>query len=262
VSDVNPVAAAGFGAAAEIYERARPSYPAEAVEWIAERTGLDHGRTVVDVGAGTGKLTRLLVGTHARVIAVEPLEQMRAVLLVQVPGVEVLAGTAEALPLPDASVDVVTAAQAFHWFAHEAALRELYRVLKPGGFLVLVWNSRDLADPLQRALEDVLAPERKEVVAQIEGTWRAPLAASRLFGPLEERSFRYEQHLTVAGLRERVSSTSFVAAMQPHEREALLARVEALTAGLEEPFPFRYLTEIYLSRKGSSAAPDASASTT
>jgi SAM-dependent methyltransferase len=262
VSDVHPVAAAGFGSAADVYERARPSYPEEAVRWIAGRAGLDYGSTVVDVGAGTGKLTRLLVGTHARVIAVEPVQAMRAVLAESVPGVEILGGTAEALPLPDGTADAITVAQAFHWFDHAKAIPELHRVLKPGGWLVLVWNSRDMADPLQRSLEDLLGPLRESAPYQLGGAWRRPLEGSGLFEPPQEARFDIEQQLSAEGLCERVASTSFVAAMEPAEREALLERVRALVAGREEPFAFPYVTEVYASRKGSSVEPDASASTT
>ena len=239
---VHPVAAAGFASAADVYERARPSYPAEAVDWLVERTSLGPGRTVADVGAGTGKLTRLLTRTGARVLAIEPVAEMRAKL----EGVEALDGTAEELPLADASVDVVTVAQAFHWFDHERALPELHRVLRPHGRLALFWNMRDLGDPVQRGVEELLAPLRGAVVSQRQGTWRAPLAASPLFGPPEERRFSFEQRFTAADLCDRVASTSFVAAMTADERDALLARVRRLVAGVGEPFPFPYVTEVQL----------------
>jgi len=243
---VHPVAAAGFAAAADVYERARPTYPPDAVAWLAERLGLEPGRTVVDVGAGTGKLTRLLVPYGPRVIAVEPVPEMLAKLREVVPGTETLAATAEALPLPDASVDAITVAQAMHWFDHARALPELRRVLRAGGALGLIWNSRDLSDPLQDRLEALLMPEREKVPAQIELGWREPLRRSQHFGPIEERRFRNEQLSTVADLRDRVSSTSFVAAMAPAEREALLEQVEALVAGMPEPFAFQYETEVYV----------------
>src|SRR2546421_8267168 len=128
---MHPVAAAGFASAADVYERARPSYPEEAVAWMAERTGLVAGRTVVDVGAGTGKLTRLLPATGARVIAIEPVAEMRAKL----DGIDALDGTAEDLPLSNGCADVVTVAQALHWFDLDRALPELHRVLRPDGYL-------------------------------------------------------------------------------------------------------------------------------
>lgn len=238
---IDPVAAAGFGSAAEIYERARPSYPPEAVAWMIERTGLGPGKTVVDVGAGTGKLTRLLPASGARVIAVEPVPEMRALL----EGVEIVDGTAESLPLPDGCADVITVAQAFHWFDLDRALPELHRVLAPDGQLVLFWNSRDLDDPLQRQVEDLLAPRRGAVIAQQEHAWRGPLASSGLFGEAEERRFGYAQQFTVDDLCDRIASTSFVAAMRPVDREELLVRVRALAYGLAEPFPFRYVTEVH-----------------
>jgi ubiquinone/menaquinone biosynthesis C-methylase UbiE len=242
---VHPLAAAGFAAAAEVYERARPSYPQDAVDWIVERADLRPGRVVVDLAAGTGKLTRLLVASGADLVAVEPVAEMRAKLEDVVPGVEALPGTAERLPFADGSVDVVTVAQAFHWFDHEKALAELHRVLRADGLLVLVWNSRDLDDPLQRELEELLAPVRDGPPAQQETAWRAPLQATALFGPIETCRFRYEQAFTAEQLVDRVRSTSFVATMRPLDRDELLVRVRALTHGLAEPFAFPYLTEVH-----------------
>jgi SAM-dependent methyltransferase len=240
VKRVDPVAAAGFASAAEVYERARPSYPAEAVAWIVEAAGLGPGKTVLDVGAGTGKLTRLLVPSGARVVAVEPIAEMRALI----EGAETVDATAEALPFADSSADAIAVAQAFHWFDHERALPELHRVLRPGGRLVLVWNMRDLADPVQRGVEDLLAPLRVEVPQQQLGAWREPLARSPFFGTGESRHFRFEQRFTADDLCARVASTSFVAAMPPVERDALLVRVRAVVHGLAEPFPFPYETEV------------------
>jgi len=239
---VNPVAAAGFASAAEVYDRARPSYPPKAIDWLVERTGLGPGKTVVDVGAGTGKLTRQLVGTGARVVAVEPIAEMRALIGVG----EAVDGTAEELPLEDASADALTVAQAFHWFDSDRALPELHRVLRPGGRLALFWNVRDLDDPLQRAVEALLSEHRGQLVPQREGRWRLPLAESRLFGDEERREFRLEQRFTADDLCARVASTSFVAAMPPGEREGLLGRVRELVGGREEPFSFPYRTEVPL----------------
>jgi SAM-dependent methyltransferase len=239
---IDPVAAAGFGSAADVYERARPSYPAEAVAWMVERTGLGPGRTVVDVGAGTGKLTRLLGPSGARVVAVEPVPEMRA----KIEGAEVLDGTAEDLPLADGSADVVTVAQALHWFDLDRALPELHRVLADGGFLALFWNMRDLNNPIQRGVEDLLKPHRTYEIGQHEATWRAPLAASPLFGEADVRTFRIAQQFTTQDLCDRVASTSFVAAMPSVEREALLVHVRALTHGVAEPFAFPYETEVHV----------------
>ncbi|HEX7083087.1 MAG TPA: methyltransferase domain-containing protein [Gaiellaceae bacterium] len=242
---VHPVAAAGFSAAAEVYERARPTYPDEAVDWLVERAGLGPGRRVVDLAAGTGKLTRLLVPSGAKIVAVEPLAEMRALLERVLPGVETIDAIAEELPFADGAVDVVTVAQAFHWFDHARALPELHRVLRPdGGLLVLVWNTRDLDDPLQRGVEKLLAPLRERDLPQAETRWRERLDRSPLFGPVEERRFDHEQLMSADTLADRVGSTSVVAAAPSAERAALLARVRALAEGLPDPFPYRYVTEV------------------
>lgn len=129
--------AASFGGVADAYERARPGYPDDAVAWLAGDEPCD----VVDLGAGTGKLTRSLVARGHRVTAVDPLEEMLVWLRHAVPGAIAVRGSAEAIPLPDGSADVVTCAQSFHWFDHAVALREIARVLRPGGRLAPVWNT-------------------------------------------------------------------------------------------------------------------------
>ena len=242
MSRIDPVAAAGFGSAADVYERARPSYPQDAVDWFVERAGLGPGKTVVDVGAGTGKLTRLLVPSGAHVVAVEPIPEMRA----KIEDVEALDGTAEELPLEDGVADAVTVAQALHWFDLGRALPEFHRVLKPDGVLTLFWNMRDLDDPIQRGVEDLLAPLRHYVIAQQEGTWREPLAQSPHFGEAEVGTFGYAQQFTPDDLCDRVTSTSFVAAMSALDREELLVRIRALTHGVVEPFRFPYVTEVHV----------------
>src|SRR5215211_7533331 len=135
---IHPTARA-FAQAAEVYERARPDYPREAFDGLA----LERGMHIVDVGAGTGKFTRELVTRGARVTAVEPVREMRDVLARVLPDVEVLEGTAEAIPVGDGVADVVTVAQAFHWFDATRALPEIHRVLRRGGLVALVWNVRD-----------------------------------------------------------------------------------------------------------------------
>jgi SAM-dependent methyltransferase len=161
-------------------------------------------------------------------------------------GAEVVDGTAEAIPLPDGSADVVTVAQAFHWFDHDRALPEIHRVLRNHGSLVLVWNMRDLDDPVQRGVEDLLRAVRNEVPGQVAGTWREPLARSPLFGPANVSAFTYEQRFTTDDLCDRVASTSFVAALPPVGREELFVRIRALTHGVAEPFPFPYKTEVHM----------------
>jgi ubiquinone/menaquinone biosynthesis C-methylase UbiE len=217
------------------------------VAWLADRLELRPGTTVVDVGAGTGKLTRDLVPTGARVIAVEPLAEMRRELTTVVPAAEVLAGSAEELPLEDDSADAVVAASAFHWFDPERALPEIHRVLQPGGRLATVGNGRDLDDPLQQEIQAIVGayvPADGELLS-----WLEVVEASRLFGPLEEFSTTHEQWFDAEGLAERMGTVSYIARLPDDERADVLARIRAVgLAQPESPFPFRYRTRARVCR--------------
>jgi SAM-dependent methyltransferase len=243
---VHPRAALGFGRAAEAYELARPDYPLAALAWLRDRLELGPGRTVVDLAAGTGKLTRLLLPTGARVIAVEPVAEMRAALARAVPGAELVDGTAEAVPLPDGAADAVTVAQAFHWFSTAESLAEIHRVLRPDGGLALVWNRRDLDDPLQHALDQVVTRHRGDVPTHRSGRWKSAFETTELFGPLEEHLVPHHQELDRSRLVDRVMSTSVMAALPDTERGAAIADVEELAARQTEPIRMSYTTEIYL----------------
>jgi len=200
-----------FENAAERYERARPLYAAEAVAWLGERLGIGPGRRVLDLGAGTGKLTRQLVALGADVVAVEPGDAMRAQLELAVAAAKALAGSAEAIPLADGAVDVVTAGQAAHWFRHDEAFREIRRVLRPNGGVGLLWNEWDEDDALQQEIKRVLAPfrpPRPGIDREGPPAWRVSVDASAQFGPVEERRFRHVVHTTADGIVEWVSSTS------------------------------------------------------
>ncbi len=236
-----------FELVADLYERARPEYPQEAVEWIAQELGLRAGRSVLDVGAGTGKLTRALVQTGVRVIAVEPGEAMLAQLRRAVPGAEALLGAAENIPLADDSVDAVTAGQAFHWFRHDEALPELHRVLRSGGGVALLWNWRDQEQPLQQEVNELVAPFVPPGRPH-GGAWVRPLEASPLFGPIERRTFDFEQRLDADALAERIGSISFVAAAPIAERERLEDRLRRLVEREGGAVDFRYVTAVYVSR--------------
>jgi ubiquinone/menaquinone biosynthesis C-methylase UbiE len=209
-----------FGSVAEQYERARPPYADEAVAWLAER--LPAGR-VLDLAAGTGKLTRQLVALGGEVVAVEPDPAMRATLARVVPGVEPLAGTAEDIPLADGSVDAVFVGQAFHWFRRDEALAEMHRVIRPGGGFALLWNTWDERDPLLHAIDELLTAMRPERARRDRARIETPL-----FGPVEERTFRQARTLTGAELADWAASTSPVFNAPEAERTGLLARVREL----------------------------------
>ena len=168
--------ALAFGARAEDYEKGRPDYPPSAIRWLIERLAVGNGSTILDLAAGTGKLTRALVPSGARVVAVEPVAGMRDTLRSVVPSVEVLEGTAEQLPVPDGFADAVTVGQAFHWFRGEEALAEIHRALVPGGRLGLIWNVRDLDQPVQAELSGVIERYRGSTPSQDGGVWKSPSA--------------------------------------------------------------------------------------
>jgi ubiquinone/menaquinone biosynthesis C-methylase UbiE len=229
------------------YERRRPTYPAALLDWLADRLPLRPGTTVIDLGAGTGKLTRDLVPTGAHVIAVEPLREMRAQLEAAVPGADVVAGSAEELPLLDESVDAVVAASAFHWFETERALEEIHRVLVAGGALATVGNGRDLSDPLQGQVQTVIGPYLP--TAEQILSWIPVVDASPLFGPAEEFATTFEQWFDADGLAERIGTISYIARLPDDERARVLEQVRELGAAQpESPFPFRYRTEARVCR--------------
>lgn len=227
-----------FADVAGAYERGRPGYPDEAVRWLVGDAPAD----VVDLGAGTGKLTRSLVAHGHRVTAVEPLDEMRGELVGVLPGVRALVGRAEAIPLPAASADVVASAQAFHWFDHDNALPEIARVLRPGGHIALVWNSRDDRDPWMARLSAVIGNESIQ-----ESDVVPVLDASGLFGPVETAAFTFQQVLDRDGLLDLVLSRSYLAKLPTAERQPVLDAVAALydeTAGPEGAL-LAYVTECF-----------------
>jgi len=228
--DIHPAAAEGFARNADDYERNRPSYPATAVAHLAEVLGLSPGRTVADVAAGTGKLTRLLVGTGATVIAVEPVEEMRSHLTETSEGADVLDGVAERLPLTDGSVDAVTVAQAFHWFDAPAAVAEMARVLRPGGGVAVVFNQRDNEVPWLKEANRLLEAHRTDEPHHSTSAWRPAFEADGRFSPLEDAAFDNPHELSPEEVVGRFRSLSFVGALDAAEQGAVLADIAHLLA--------------------------------
>jgi SAM-dependent methyltransferase len=228
--DVNATAASGFGGEARRYARSRPDYPEALLDWLADPLGVLPHTTALDLGAGTGKFTRLLIRTGAEVIAAEPVAQMREQLTATLPGVATLAATAQALPLVSASIDAVVCAQAFHWFASAAALAEIHRVLRPGGRLGLIWNVRDERVEWVRDLTALIAPHEGDVPRYHNGAWRHAFNG-RLFSEPELSIFPYvhagDPQLVII---ERFASVSFIAAMNKVDKNQMLSQLRALVA--------------------------------
>lgn len=253
---LDPLAERGFADNADDYDRGRPGWPPPVVDAAFERLRLDRSATVVDVGAGTGRLTRELADRSASVVAVEPSPAMRARLERSLPELPVLAGTAEALPLADGAADAVLCAESFHWFRSADALREIARVLKPGGGLALVWNARrpELGlPPWAGELLEIIArhpPEGLRFENRYEsGQWRAGFEETDLFEPLEMLPFDHVQRLDADGFVAQVRSWSFVGALPPAERDEVAREVFEMLArrGVTE-LEIPYRTELHVSR--------------
>lgn len=258
---VHDAAARGFERGAADYEAARPSYPPEVVALLVEHLALGPGRRLLDLAAGTGKLTRLLAACGAEIVAVEPVAAMRDTLAGLMPGAEVLDGTAEAIPLPDASLDAVTVAQAFHWFDAPAALAEIHRVLHPGGGLALVWNVRDEEEDWVRQFGDLLVAGASgdESAAAFKETgkpydegidWAGVVAAAGGFSTVSQEIVRWAQPVDAEMLVRRAASTSFVSALPDDARQATLESVAELAATHPElrgrrQFDFPYVTAVF-----------------
>jgi SAM-dependent methyltransferase len=238
VSDLHP-ATRGF-TAADRYERGRPDYPEAAVDCIVSELDLRPGRTVLDLAAGTGKLTRLLLPSGANVIAVEPIREMREKIG---SGVVALAGTAEKIPLTDGFVDAVTVGQAFHWFDADAALHEIHRVLRPGGGVALIWNARDERHPLQAALSEIIDPLEGDTPRRQQRDWKTLLADSGLFERTRRVLFEHSQRVDEDGVVDRVLSISFISAASDDVRADVERRVRAAAKRATE---LPYMTELYL----------------
>jgi SAM-dependent methyltransferase len=244
---VHEVAQRGFDAGADAYERARPSYPDDAVAWLVEHLGINPDTLVCDLAAGTGKLTRLLAPSGARLVAVEPVEGMSRHLRSLQPGVPVVSAAAEALPFAAATLDAVTVAQAFHWVDPDRAFAELARVLRQGGCVGLIWNARDRSVPWVDQMWGIMDRVEKRAPWRDHERWSdAALGERPGFGPLHAAEFRHEQRLTPDDVIQRFASVSHVAVLEPSQRDVVLDEVRAVlathpeTAGRDElAIPYR-----------------------
>lgn len=228
------VRARSFGAAVDAYERARPGYPEAAVDWLLPAGA----RRVLDLGAGTGKLTRSLADRGLEVVAVEPIDEMRASLAAALPKVEAVAGTAEKIPLPDDSVDAITVAQAWHWVDPERATAEAARVLRPGGTLGLIWNRRDERVEWVQRLSEVMGSAEPEVMDMDSVEIGPP------FGPTETFVTDWTRPMNVDLLVEMAASRSYIITATPRRRREILDGIRVMvewepSLGDEFDFPYR-----------------------
>jgi ubiquinone/menaquinone biosynthesis C-methylase UbiE len=250
-NDVHVVAAQGFEQAATVYEQARPTYPNEVIDLIKSL----HNKpdTIIDLGAGTGKLTRLLGPIGAReIIAIEPVLAMREKLK-NIPIItKIIDGTAEHIPFEDNTIDIIICAQAFHWFANHRALAEINRVLKPNGFLILIWNSPDdsgneWAENIKKYIEsfkphDTLSSEKLE--------WKNAFDNQNFFSSEQHKQFTHKQRVTRDLVMNLILSISFVAALPAEEKTKLIDEVRKMLDNTEEirdvqEFDERLFTDVY-----------------
>ena len=246
----------GFSQASERYAKGRPDYPDELLGWLQQDVGATVGARVVDIGAGTGKFTQLLVRTGADVTAVEPVREMGARLSAILAQVRVLEGTAESLPLGSGSADALICAQAFHWFANERALQEMHRVLRPGGKLGLVWNVRDESVDWVAAVTRIITPYEGDTPRFHTGEWRRPFAHFSGFAPLQCTVFGQRHRGTFEDVViNRTLSVSFIAALDDGTRQDIESELRALPqtypALRAETVEFPYATQAWITESQS-----------
>lgn len=253
MSEIHETAAAGFDAAAEVYAKARPTYPADAVDWLVGHLALPHEAVVLDLAAGTGKLTVELAKRGIECIAVEPVAGMRAELAKQLPTIPVLDGTAEQIPLEHESVDAVVVAQAFHWFKFDEALREIHRVLRPGARLALLWNIRDDRVDWVHRVTEIIDPWAEGTGVGIprhrDRAWQPAVERSPLFSKVTEARFQHGQSMSPDDLVARIESTSFISVLPQQDKDRVRTQIRELAASHpelagRERFEFPYICEV------------------
>ena len=251
--------ATAFDRAAKEYEFGRPTYSGMAVDALTRELGLGPQSVVVDLGAGTGKLTRDLAARFDRIIAIEPLSEMRDLLTRQVPVAEAMAGTAEHMALSGASADAVVVAQAFHWFDGPRALDEIARVLKPGGGLGMLWNTTpwELREsPWFQLVDDLLEGSRADLSVMRRhgsGQWRRAFEGKPRFQPLSEATFDNTRRMSQEEFLANLASRSYVAALSPDDRQRVMRDIAGLLERPEAPLEAGHVvvpmrTDVYWTR--------------
>jgi ubiquinone/menaquinone biosynthesis C-methylase UbiE len=254
MADIHEKAASGFQLAGDAYERGRPEYPQESIEHLKKVLELNPGAKVADLGAGTGKFTKLLSPMGLNLIAIEPVAGMIHKFREMHPALAIVQGSAEQIPLPDQSLDAVIAAQAFHWFQGEPALCEIHRVLKRDGTLGMIWNARDESIDWVARLTEIIDPHEGGAPRYKSMLWRDAFTKTNLFGRLEVKHFRYIQSGPPEMIRDRVASISFISALPANAKSEVLNQVTELLAKHpstkgKSKIDLPYQTDVYWCRK-------------
>ena len=253
---LDPLAEA-FAGSADSYDRARPGYEDEPLDWAFRELALDGRSVVLDLAAGTGKLSQALAARAGLLIAVEPLAGMRRLLTARAPEATLLDGTAEQIPIGDGSVDAVFVGEAFHWFDGVRALPEIHRVLRPAGGLALLWHHVSWhdraawAEAFEARLREVPAPDVRPENRPHTLRWQEAFAGNVLFTPLEHREFSHPITVDAEQIVQLVLSWSFVAALPEADRALLgrdLSQIVHNHAG-DAPLELPFVTQVYLTRK-------------
>lgn len=248
---IHPSAAQGFRHSAELYQQVRPSYPAEIAAWLQQYYQTQTEPHCMDLGAGTGKFLPTLQSLTPHILAIEPIDQMRAELQAQYPNINCQAGLSHALPCVSQSIDAVFCAQAFHWFANTESLDEMARVLKAQGDLFLIWNQRDLAVDWVNAIAKLIYPLEGNTPRYHSGQWQKVIQTYGGFTEKNQLMWRFDHVGTVEQVvSKRLMSTSFIAALSDLEQlnlkqqiEQIVQRYTGLNATDEIAFP--YVTHLY-----------------
>ena len=244
---IHPAADAGYRKRSGTYEHVRPAYHPALVARFVERYG---GGRVIELGAGTGKFTRqLAAGGGVETVAVEPVAEMRARFPSDLPGVTVVVGSAERIPVDDGGAATVVAAQAFHWFDHGPALDEIDRVLADGGHLVTVWNVRDNTVDWVAAKTAIIDAHAADTPRHREMHWRSAIDADSRFDPVDDWGIDHPVPTSPQAVVDRALSTSFIAALDPDAQDEVAARILAVVADLGPSFPYPYRGELQAWRR-------------
>ncbi|MFV5492383.1 class I SAM-dependent methyltransferase [Acinetobacter sp. ASP199] len=252
---LHPAAKQGFSSAAERYQQVRPSYPEALVPWLQQQLGLTTDAQLLDLGSGTGKFLPQLKFISSHILAVDPVAEMLTQLKRVHPDIPTLQAMSDALPLENASIHAVFCAQSFHWFANLDSLKEIHRILKDRGYLVLIWNQRDVNVGWVKALADFILPMEGDTPRYHSGQWHDVFQDQQLFRPVAETTLQQIHSGTVEQVvSKRLLSTSFIAAQPDDVQQQLKSQFEQIVLAHtgkqpDEQIDFPYVTHVYIFQK-------------